>query len=156
MGNDTGRQREKAENILVHCHPPCSYNPHPERWACLTSQGFFYSCPCHWSLSSDYIIRASFAAPRNRVTGVSIVAGHTSTTSVMGGESAVTVVLTMVFTNEGIFVVRTKGILGGFLNVMSCRARTLNGNAVLAEIPSGIACDRRSSKPESHTESNSY
>jgi hypothetical protein len=73
-------------------------------------------------MSSDSIIRASLAAPRNRVTGASIVtsiiAGHTSIMSVIG-ESPVTVVLIQVFINKGIFIVRTKGILDGSLNAMS-------------------------------------
>ena len=109
--------------------------------------GLFYSHPYHWFVFSDSIIGASFAAPRNRVPGVSIATDHTSTTSVMGGESAVTIVLIPVFINEGIFVVRTQGILGGFLNVMSSQARSSDGDAALAEIPSGIARNR-SSKPE--------
>jgi len=148
MERDIRRQKENAENILFHYHPSCSYNPHPERGACLTPRGSFYSCPCQWSVSSNSIICASLAAPRNRITGVSIVTGHTSTTSAIGGESDVAVVLIQVFINESISVVRTKGILGGFPNVMSCRARSSNGDAVLVEIPSGIARESSSSKPE--------
>lgn len=55
----------------------------------------------------------------------SIVACHTSATPVMGGESAVTVVLIPVFINESIFVVRAKSVLGGFLNVMARRSDIL-------------------------------
>ena len=79
----------------------------------------------------------------------SIVARHTSATSVMGGESAVAVVLIPVFINEGIFVVGAKSVLGGFFNVMACRGDIFEwGDAVLAEIPSRIASNRSSSKPE--------
>lgn len=80
----------------------------------------------------------------------SIVACHTSATSVMGGgESTVTVVLIPVFINESIFVVRAKSILGGFFNIMAFWGDIFEWrDAMLVEIPSGIARDRSSSKPE--------
>jgi len=79
----------------------------------------------------------------------SVIARHTSVTSVMGGESAVAIVLIPVFINESIFVVRAKSVLGGFFNVMACRGDIFKwGDAVLAEIPSSIASNRSSSKPE--------